>query len=206
MLVDADGFVDAQVGSLQWLIGWAEPVEVIAVDIPIGNVPGGGRRCDREARALLGPRASSVFPAAPVEVLTVTEYDAANRVLTDMGAPKLSRQAWALVPKIVEAASVAAADGRMFEVHPEVSFRALAGEPVSWSKKSWNGLQLRRSLLADAGVVVPDLLPALGGVVADDVVDAAVAAWSALRIAQGTAQSVPHPPEESDGRPVAIWY
>jgi len=41
----------------------------------------------------------------------------------------------------------------------------------------------------------------------DDVVDAAVVAWSATRIARGEAQSLPEPPEhDSDGRPVAIWY
>jgi predicted RNase H-like nuclease len=38
------------------------------------------------------------------------------------------------------------------------------------------------------------------------VVDAAVVAWSARRIAAGTASSLPDPPEDSDGRAVAIWY
>ena len=54
-------------------------------------------------------------------------------------------------------------------------------------------------------IVVQDA-PALDGVVSDDVVDAAAAAWSARRIARGAARSMPDPPERSsDGRPVAVW-
>jgi len=107
---------------------------------------------------------------------------------------------------MVEAAELATADDRVFEVHPEVSFCELAGECVAWSKKSWNGRLLRRRLLADAGIVLPDdVIPEVAGVVADDVVDAAVVAWSARRIASGTARTLPNPPEVAGGRRVAIW-
>ena len=100
---------------------------------------------------------------------------------------------------------LAAADDRVFEVHPEVSFCGLAGEWLGWSKKSWNGLLLRRRLLADAGIVLPDAIPDLAAAVADDIVDAAVVAWSARRIASGEARALPDPPEEFGGRRVAIW-
>lgn len=96
-------------------------------------------------------------------------------------------------------------DARVFEIHPEVSFRELAGECLAWSKKSWNGLLLRRLLLSGAGVMLPDVIPDVAGAVADDIVDAAVVAWSARRIASGTARSFPDPPEESGDRRVAIW-
>jgi len=187
-------------------VDWAEPVDVIGVDIPIGHVAGGSRRADVEARGFIGARASSVFAAPPAQVLDAASYAGANDLLTAMGVPMLSRQAWALVPKIVEAATIAKSDARVFEVHPEVSFRELAGECLAWSKKSWNGLLLRRRLLAEAGVALPDGISEVAGAVADDVVDAAVAAWSARRIATGTARSFPDPPEKSDGRRVAIWY
>jgi predicted RNase H-like nuclease len=107
---------------------------------------------------------------------------------------------------MAETAAVAALDPRVVEIHPEVSFRALAGEHLRWSKKSWNGLLLRRRLLAEADIVLPDVIAEVQGAVADDVVDAAVVAWSARRIAAGTASSLPDPPEDSDGRAVAIWY
>ncbi len=87
-----------------------------------------------------------------------------------------------------------------------MSFRALAGETLRWSKKSWNGIHLRRRLLAEAGIVLPDVITEVDGAVADDIVDAAASAWSARRIANGSARSFPDPREESNGRRVAIWY
>jgi len=147
-----------------------------------------------------------VFAAPPLEALAAESYEAANSLLAARGAPKLSRQSWALVPKILEAAEIAAADDRIIEVHPEVSFSHMAGGHISWSKKSWNGLMLRRSLLAAEGITVPDQVPALANVGADDVVDACAAAWSAQRIASGKGRSLPDPPEAHNGRLVAIWY
>lgn len=205
VLVDAEGFVDANVGTLADLVRWAGDVTAIGIDIPIGAVGGGARRADVEARRFIGVRASSVFPAPPAEVRDVGTYDEANALLVSLGAPKLSRQAWALVPRIAEADALARVDARVFEVHPEVSFRQLNGAPVPWSKKSWNGLHLRHRLLADAGIAVPPSLPDVAGVVSDDVVDAAVAAWSARRIAAGTARTFPDPPERCDDRAIAIW-
>lgn len=166
---------------------------------------GGLRRADVEARHFVGPRGSSVFPAPPAEALAADSYAAANELLVGMGAPRMSKQAWNLVPKMVEAAGVAAADRRVREVHPEVSFCELAGQCLAWSKKSWNGLLLRRRLLAGAGIQLPDLIADAQGAVADDVVDAAVAAWSARRIAVGAARTFPDPPQEVGGGMVAIW-
>ena len=54
-----------------------DPASIIGVDIPLGSV-GGRRRADREARARLGPRASSVFPAPPRDVLDERDHPAAN--------------------------------------------------------------------------------------------------------------------------------
>ena len=49
-------------------------------------------------------------------------------------------------------------------------------------------------------ITLPDEIDEIDGVVADDVVDAAVVAWSARRVANGTALSLPDPPEQGDGR------
>jgi predicted RNase H-like nuclease len=97
---------------------------------------------------------------------------------------------------------------RLFEVHPEVSFWALAGGiPLTHRKKSWAGQMARRSLLATAGVDLPDDLGPAGRVPPDDILDAAAAAWSAHRIAQGRAGSFPDPPQrDGRGRRLAIWY
>jgi len=83
---------------------------------------------------------------------------------------------------------------------------ALAGGPLPYPKKTWAGQALRRSLLRDAGVVLGDALGPADRVPVDDVLDAAVAAWTARRVALGTARSLPSPPEDvGDGWPAAIW-
>lgn len=100
------------------------------------------------------------------------------------------------------------ADGRIHEVHPEVSFHALAGGvPPAYAKKTWRGQNLRRSLLAEAGLVLPEELGEADRIPVDDVLDAAAAAWSAHRIALGTANRLPEVPEpDAEGRLVDIRY
>ena len=205
VVLDGGGFVDAVVGTLVEVVAGAEPVVVVGADIPIGGDPGRGRRCDVAARRFVGPRAASVF-AAPAVGEAGASYAETNATLAAAGRPKLSRQAWALLPRMREAADAAAVDQRLVEVHPEVSFRAMSGEALVWSKKSWNGQALRRGLLAAEGIVLPDELPGIGGVPADDLLDAAAVAWSARRIAMGIASTLPDPPERHAGRAVAIWY
>lgn len=209
VVLDGDGFLDASVGSLAELIGWAEPVGVIGVDIPIGLVPGGGRLADLAARKFLGAARSTVFAAPPLEVVDLDDYAEANELLSGQGLPKMSRQAWALLPKIRETAAVADADPRVHEVHPEVSFLAMADrKPLNWRKKSWNGVHERRRLLAAEGIEVPARLEQVGAVPADDLLDAAAAAWSACRLRRGAAEPLPSRPEQQiyDGRLIAIWY
>ncbi|GAU65461.1 hypothetical protein SSP35_01_08030 [Streptomyces sp. NBRC 110611] len=188
----------------------ADGVAVIAVDMPLGLLDSGWRRADREAAALLGPRRGSVFPVPPGAVWQEAEYDGARRRCRELTGAGLSRQTWALAPKLREANACIAEPGgdRLFEAHPEVSFRALAGgTPLLARKKSWAGQMARRSLLAAAGIVLPDDLGDAGSSPPDDVLDAAAAAWTAHRIARGRAHSLPDPPEhDADGRPIAIWY
>jgi predicted RNase H-like nuclease len=171
------------------LAAWPE-ADAYAVDMPIGLPERGRRRADDEAQRFVGPRRASVFFAPPRAALLVP-YAEALRV-----APGLSRQAYALGAKILEAEPLAARDPRVVEVHPECSFRALAGEPLEHPKTTWAGFRMRVRLLESAGVVVPELagLPIL------DTVDAAAAAWSGLRVARGEAATLPAVP--SPGEPV----
>ena len=181
--------------------------EIIAVDIPIGLPEKGRRQADEEARRFVRPRSSSVFPTPPRAVLEASSYAEALSVAQALGEPGISRQSFALAPKILEVDTAASADERIVEVHPEVSFRAMAGYPIDFPKKSWNGLLLRRRLLEANGIVLPDELSEGGLAPADDVLDAAAAAWTANRLAAGRAKTLPDPPDEHPGgRMAAIWY
>jgi predicted RNase H-like nuclease len=93
------------------------------------------------------------------------------------------------------------------EVHPEASFAELAGAPLGASKSTWAGIALRRQLLAAAGISLPENLgPAGQKATVDDVLDAAAAAWTAMRVARNQARRFPDPPEIfSDGLASAIW-
>ena len=167
--------------------------EAIGVDIPIGypRPPATQRLADGQARAMVGPRRSSVFPTPHPDVLGEQNWKDANQKSRNRFGRGLTQQSFALKPKINEVADVAARDNRVYEVHPEVSFVALAGQHLEVSKKQWNGHNARRALLAAHGILIPDDLGNTGTVGADDVLDAAAAAWSAHRIAEGRAISLP---------------
>ncbi|HKK93253.1 MAG TPA: DUF429 domain-containing protein [Longimicrobiales bacterium] len=120
------------------------------VDIPVG-LPGGDhptRTCDREARRLLGPRRSSVFPAPSRAALAASGWAEANRVNRDATGRGLPRQSWGLVPKIREVDRVLVDGerlrGRLRESHPELAFTWLnGGTPMPAPKKDAEGLAER---------------------------------------------------------------
>lgn len=170
----------------------------IGVDIPIGLPVEGLREADVAARAFVGPRRSSVFPTPRRAALVAATYAEARRVL-----PSLSAQSFALRSRILEVERCL--EERIFEVHPEVSFVALAGRHLRFSKRSWNGQAERRRLLTAAGLELPAELDA-GQAPADDVLDAAAAAWTAGRKLAGAARRLPESPPVQAGRPLAIWY
>ena len=159
----------------------------IGVDVPIGFPEAGARRrADVSARAVVGARRSSVFFTPPRVAIDAITYGQARAV-----APGTSAQGWALRTAILDVDRVR--DPRVHEVHPEVSFAVLAGAPLASAKRTWNGQHERLRLLAGVGIELPEHLDA-GLVAADDVIDAAVAGWSATRIARHQHVTFPSDP------------
>lgn len=181
--------------------------DVIALDMPIGLPDAGPRTADILARQFVGPRRNSVFLTPPRSVWEAETIEEARRRSVAMTGSSISSQTYALRPRIFEADEAARADTRLREVHPEVSFAALAGGHLPHAKATWAGFALRRRLLADAGILISDDLGPAGAAGMDDVLDAAVAAWSARRMLAGSARSLPSDPERgTDGHRAAIWY
>jgi predicted RNase H-like nuclease len=184
-----------------------DPAVVIAVDIPLGETDPSERAADRAARAYISPRTSTVFSTPPLAALDTATYADAGALARKLTGKGISKQAWNLGPKMLDARTHWCADPWRFrEVHPECSFRAMGGATLS-SKKQWVGLRDRLALLRRAGIDLIEDVHTLPDVArADDVVDAAATAWTAHRIASGDATSLPDPPErDADGRPVAVW-
>lgn len=177
----------------------------IGIDIPIGLAEGVARGADVEARRVLGPRRSSVFPAPDPRLLGASTYAEAASLSRSLTGKGITVQAFGIFPKVAEvnAAVTPGMQDRVFEVHPEVSFTALAGHPMENGKKTPDGFEERRTLLSEA-LGVPVWTRAEARAVArpagaDDVLDAIVAAWSAHRLAIGSAGRLPTAPE-TDGR------
>lgn len=186
--------------------------EVLVVDIPIGIPDNGPRLADSLARKFIGPRRSSVFSTpvrAALEAETYEEARAASVIAT--GGKSLSAQAYAIRERILDAnGHVPHARIDVSEGHPEVSFRAMAGEGLDHAKKTFAGLSLRYDLLRAEGIDVPQSIErTIRGAATDDVLDAAAMAWTARRVARGDAERFPTGAESqvfSDGIDSAIWF
>jgi predicted RNase H-like nuclease len=118
--------------SLRALLSEIAEASAVGVDMPIGLPLTGHRTADIEARKFVGPRRSSVFPTPPREALLAPSYADARRLV-----PSLSAQSFALRTKILEVE--ACLEDRVFEVHPEVSFAALAGRHLPFSSAAGTG-------------------------------------------------------------------
>lgn len=190
--------------SLERLVGDAGDVDVVAVDMPIELVADGTRVAEDDARRLLGPRRSSLFQSPCLGALDFADddYAGANAWSKATVGRGLSKQAWFLVPKIREVRALAG-DRPVFEAMPELAFAAMDGDvPLAHPKTTWSGQARRRRLLAAHGIVLPDDPGPAGRVAPDDLLDATAVAWTAQRIAAGTARCAP-----ADGNPAErIWW
>jgi predicted RNase H-like nuclease len=196
--------------SIHWyiadLLAAHQDADKIAIDIPIGLAEGVSRRCDIQARKVLGPRKSSVFPAPDPRLLDCPSYaDARLRSVTLCGK-SVSAQAYAIYSKVKQVDDVMTPQlqERVFEVHPEVSFWAMAnGQPMQFWKKRRPGFEERCALLTETfNLPIPTREEARSWARpagADDVLDAIAAAWTAQRVAEGLGERLP-PDSEFDAR------
>ena len=180
------------------------------IDMPLGLLAAGWREADLLARRALGRRGATVFAIPPRAVWECQSYAEASHICKELTGKGFSVQAWGLRRKIAEAdefrrrAATSPDNVRVYEVHPELSFAALAGAPLQHSKHTPAGLAVRRDLLAQAGIPVP---LRLAGAAEDDLLDAAAVAWSARRIAAGKAAVITSPGQRADdGSEIAIRY
>lgn len=195
-ILDSDGdFLPVQVCST--LAEAVDTGDLVLVDIPIGL--GTERRtCDAAAKAVLGPRRSSIFLVPVRAAIHAPSYREACAINQAAVGWKLSMQTWNIAPKIAEADLLMrdnpAMQLRVRESHPEVCFTALNGwQPMQHKKKTPAGaaerLELLSRLSGNAEAAYRKNLDRYrrSQVAADDILDAMVLAVSARdAIASGT--------------------
>ena len=164
--------------------------DLVAIDMPMGLAADGPRPCDQQARALLGPRRSSVFPSPVRAALGAVDYREACDLSFAASGRKLSKQAYNLLPKIRQLDQLLLADpgrsDRVHEVHPELAFSQWnGGEPMAHGKKTAAGAAQRQALVE---AQFPGLALKIRTGVAksqladDDILDAIACLWSARRL------------------------
>jgi predicted RNase H-like nuclease len=195
--------------SFKMLTEALRDVVAINIDMPMGFSANGWREADVLARRFIGNRRSSVFPPPPRALLTAEGgYPELNALAKTMRCG-LQKQAYNILPKMreVDAVMTPELQCRVRESHPEVSFCALNGDCLQYSKRTREGRQERLELLTRVfGPIAAEWrLPR--GAAMDDLYDAAVLTWTASRVVRDEAVSMPsEPPLDVRGLRMEIVY
>lgn len=183
--VRIDSFVD--------VVDMRPAYSVIALNAPVGGLDKaevGGRSCDREARLLLGRRASAV-KSAPVAV--------DSRDGTELLPDHIDAISRALLPRYQEVAREMAPfrQRTIYEVNADLSFFQLNEDiPMRWSKYSEKGLTERRSLVEAKMPGALRIIDAeVPGTTVSHLLDAAAILWTGRRIFAKAAIRIPSEPE-----------
>jgi predicted RNase H-like nuclease len=196
------------VSDLKPLFDEAARGEVMAVlDVPIG-LTAESRRCDAEARTLLGPRHVCVFTPPGRATLDASTFDEATHLNQLHCQRGLTRQGFGILPRVkaVDDLITPEHQSQISEGHPEVAFAVLnERRPLTHAKDTRGGVQERMALLEAAGV--PPFDPAAerrllrpAPVDVDDVVDAAIMLVAARDAATREGSQLPHGGGDRDER------
>lgn len=181
------------------------------IDIPIGLSNANASQCDAMTRTLLGNRHVCVFSAPIRPIFAATTRQQASVISQAANGRRVTCQTWAIVPKIQEIDAVLSANpklqDRVFEVHPEVSFREWnGGNPFQDREKSQAGKAARQALIGNQVFAAARSVFTRKQAADDDIADAIAALWTAERKLVGRAQVIPGNPEvDPNGLRMEIW-
>jgi len=194
--------------SIEALMASLSRLRHVAVDVPIGlpDAPDpSGRECDRQARARLGRRSSSVFAPPARSQLRARSYESVRR-------QGMSRQSFHILGRVREVDDWITPERQewVHEAHPEVCFAALAGAPMTHSKRTAEGREerllalesVRQNRFRSVRVRFAEwaVLFRRSAVARDDLLDAIVLADLAWRLESGNHERLPaDPPCDSRG-------
>jgi predicted RNase H-like nuclease len=199
---------------------------LVLVDIPIGLRQGSSRtgsfereerRCDKEARQLLGKRRSSVFRIPCRPAVYAASYDEAIAKNEKLTGTRIFKATWNIVGKIREVDEFLTTNWEarkiVREIHPELCFWSLNGcRPLHYSKTKENGhlerLKILQSIYPQSETILSQTLSNYlrKEVRKDDILDALGAAITA-KIGRENLSFIPNPPEpDAEGLPMEMVY
>lgn len=164
--------------------------DIAIIDMPIGLTDSREERAfDRRARSDLGNRRNSVFPTPCRKAIYEAEtYEEACEINMEVQGKKISRQSWALIPKIKEVDEFLHKNpdiqNVLIESHPELCFRELLNHPCEFHKRDIQGEIERVSALRehmDIFALLNNHFYTSKKVSCDDIIDAAVLSLYGLR-------------------------
>ena len=166
------------------------PNSVVVIDMPIHlNEKNYLRECDVLAKKYLGRKfQSSIFIPPLKRVLKCTTYQEANELSKKITGKGLSKQSWHLKNKISEVLRLSKLSNKVYEGHPECSFKMLKNEALKAKKKSVLGIFERLDLLKKVGLnplSVSLKIEDNSSIKIDDILDSMVLFITALRIVEG---------------------
>ena len=206
--------VDGEVfTTFQEALRFLDTAAIIAVDIPIGLSSAGERPCDPLARQLLGfSRAGSVVPPPVWAVVHETNFELACSKHRATDGRVLSKQAFEILPKILEVNDLMRRQvdlqERVREIHPELSFAVWNDGRAMKHRKSDPAGKVEREKLIDRQwpqrARVAGTLRRAGHQL-EDLNDAFAALWTAARITRGAAKVLGPPTPDQYGIRMQVW-
>ncbi|MGD8785619.1 MAG: DUF429 domain-containing protein [Thioalkalispiraceae bacterium] len=200
------------------LDAYLDSAKCICIDIPIGlhRRHPDERLCDKQARKVLRPkRSASVFPAPSRCALACETYEQANQRNRECTGRGLSRQSFAIMPKIREVDEYLhnkQPRPNLHEMHPEIGFWTLNEQTaMQYNKKESEGYEERMAVLTRYLTTARDIIEQAmqqykrSEVARDDIVDALVCALIATHYQ--SLRRFPEQPEIDEvGLPMEIVY
>jgi len=198
------------------LVAVLPPQSLMLIDMPIGfaDAASPDRQCDKLARAALKPhRTSSVFPVPCRAAVYADSFENACELNRKELGKGLSKQSWAICPKIRELDAVVRSPQHvdMRESHPEVVFAKWQRAPMKAHKATEDGHNQRIAMLQQIAphliAVLQDALRTMPRKTAskDDVVDAFALMFAASNPEQLKALPAQQDADES-GVSRQIWW
>lgn len=196
--------------TFEELVDYKPSFQVITLYTPIGlpkRWTDGGRKCEREARKLLGfPRAAAIMSAPSRRALKAKTYESARKM-----NKRMNPVVWSRMPQIREVAAEMQPywQRTIYEVHPELCFINLNREKkLKYARGHPKGLEERLRLLDGRlpGIRRVFMAERIPRATLGHVLDAYAALWTARRVVARAAIRMPEEPDwDDEGLRMEFW-